>query len=185
MSKTYGSAIAFTLVLLAASVTAYAAGPTVEYLGFDPATFTYTYEVTQGYDTEYGLGEFEVDAYTTAAEPYTMADPVENISFGTWQKAQVTWDPVWVGYKWISPGIPPGPVLEYYSYPPWVGTFSLSVPDTDPVPGTLIVRPTEYGVDPYLYDSTVPGHVIPEPTGLLSLAVTLGGLLPALRRLAR
>lgn len=182
MSKYLRFTIAsFVLVLLCATATL-GAPPLVQYLGFDPGTFTYTYQVTQGYDVEYGFGELEVDAFVGVTSPYTIHDPIENVSFGSWTNAQTWWsEPTYVAYKWISPGIPPGPVLQMYDLPAWVGTFNLTVPNTQPVMGTVIARPTDYGAPAWTYDLQVPA--VPEPSGLLVLATGLFGAVATLRRM--
>ena len=180
MSKHLRFTIAsLVLVVLCAGASLAAGTPLVQYLGFDPATFTYTYEVTQGYDVQLPLGEFEVDAFVGAAWPYTMYDPVENNSFGAWNKSQPWWSaPTYVGYKWLG-SVPPGPVLQYYQMPAWVGVFKVSVPNTMPVPGIVITRPADYSTT-WTYDLPVPG--VPEPSGLLVLLSGIGGAVAFLRR---
>lgn len=182
MSKHLRFMIASLALVLALGSSVFADPPLVEFLGFDPATFTYTYQVTQGCQTELALGELEVDAFVGASWPYTMYDPTETQSFGSWDKSQPWWDePTYVGYKWLG-SVPEGYVLKnYFGGVPWIGIFEVTVPNTFPVPGDVIVRPADYSTT-WIYDLPVPG--IPEPTGLLVLVSGIGGVIAALRRRA-
>lgn len=177
------AAVTLVVLLMCASATL-AAPPLVEYLGFNPSTFTYTYQVTQGYDADYGFAELEVDAFVGAAWPYTIHDAIQNVDLATFTKAQPWWsEPNYVAYKWISSGIPPGVVLQQYGLPAWVGTFNLTVPNTAPVLGTVIARPTEYGAPSWSVSLPVPAPIIPEPSGLLVLSTGLLGAVAAFKRM--
>lgn len=156
------------------------AGPSVSLLSFDSSTFTYIYRVIQGPAATSTLTDFNIDAYTKATDPYTMVSPQDNTHFGT---SRTTWNnPVTheagIEYQFFGGFVKPGTVLTT----PWVGDFTLIVPNTHPVPGRAIT----YGTDHILiaHDVSVPGPV-PEPSSCIALGAMLAGMCPAILRLRR
>jgi len=160
--------------------------PTVQLLSYDPVTYTYEYEVRQDFDGVDGFGQFEVDAYTVQADPYSMSGPVSNINGNeAWWTTRTTWSPPdpYVAYVWYGGNVPPGFVLEQAYGVPWIGVFTLTVPNTQPVPGMVIVTMATDGYK-HAVNEDVPGAV-PEPSGLAALGTMLAGAAAKLRRRKR
>lgn len=161
--------------------------PSVELVSYDPGTSTYLYRMTQALDGEYVLGEFEVDAYTSPSDPYTMSGPISNIPWldenAPWSHRDTTWDPAQeqAAYKWYGGLVPTGAYLESTFGTPWIGDFTLMVPNTQPVSGNVIVRSTDLLWEHTYGNIDVPGPV-PEPSGLAALGTMLFGAATLLRR---
>ena len=176
--------------LVCCSAVSAAPYPTVSLLSFNPSTFEYLYQVQQDIDGVDGFGQFEVDSYLTTPGAWSASGPVSNL-FGNeyWMNGDLTWsnppDPfVGAAYNWYGGNVPPGAVLsEFFGGQPWIGTFSLIVPDSAPVPGMAITVMATNGYRAASYVD-VPG-LVPEPSGFLALSVMLLGAVPVLRRLRR
>lgn len=178
MSKRYWLVLMLVIVCLAGSSAAYAAIPaTASLYSFDPGTCTYVYEVIQGLTATDTLTDFHVMAFTHASDPYTMTNPS---SGGTWQQGLAIWDvqEELIEYQWYAGFVKPGKFLTE----PWVGYFTLTVPGTQPVPGTIWVMGSGQLITPY--SDGVPGFV-PEPSGVAALGVMLFGIGPMILRLRK
>lgn len=174
------------LVLLALGTSAFAAVyPSVAFVGFDQATWTYTYRVTCPANSTYPFGRFVVMAEVPQAPPYFPwghgADtaPTTRWLFNT---ADREWDddfnPTKSNAIWqkavLEDMIPAGTA--------WTGLFTLIVPNSYKVDGIVVTMDGGPGTQNPT-PQTVPGPaLIPEPSSLLALGGLIGGLLPLMRR---
>jgi hypothetical protein len=177
MSKCYGFVLMLVIICFLGGSAAYAIPATATLDSFDPATSTYVYKVIQGLDATDSLTNFAVMAFTQASDDYTMTNPS---SGGSWRQVQSIWDvgAGWIEYKWYGGSVKPGKFLTV----PWVGYFTLSVPGTQPVPGTVWVMGGTAVITSY--SANVPGFV-PEPSSVAALGVMLMGIGPMILRLRR
>ena len=150
---------------------AYAA-PTVQYMGFDPALYRYTYRVSLF--TGDTLNQFGINGYTLSTTTYTMEDVV-NIqgTGGPASKRRTTWASG-ITYQWYNGSASAG----------WIGEFSLRIPNSYPLMGQVTALPISG--PPAVFSVPVPKvSASPEPSSL----IVLGGALliagPFLRRQRR
>lgn len=159
--------------------------PTVQYLGFNPNTWTYTYKVTQWNvpDSIYSFDHFEVRAYTPLNFAYSMSGIIVDGESWGWSNRLTYWNPgsgnvsLYIWYSGMGDPVPPGQYLDA----PLVGYFYLTVPNTQPVPG--IVGTMGGGLLESRNETSlmVPG-MIPEPSSLAILAGMFVGSIPVIMR---
>lgn len=178
MSKRYRFVLMLVIACLAGSSTAYAVVPaTATLYSFDPGTSTYVYEVIQGLTATDSLTDFHVMAFTIASDQYSMTNPS---SGGSWLQGRAIWDVPQglIEYQWYNGLVKPGKFLTEA----WIGYFTLTVPGTQPVPGTIWVMGGQQLITSY--SANVPGFV-PEPSGVAALGVMLIGIGPMMMRLRK
>jgi|GEM_PF-1490267 len=167
--------------------------PTVQYIGFDPLTYTYTYKVIQPAveDCIYAFDSFEIDGMMPLRSAYDMEGPFVGSPKGenlNWATRVSTYPPNFnkMGYEWYADDsekqIPPGFCLE----DDWVGYFKLIVPDSMPMAnGDAVTR--ELGTPEAEHSNLgiMAPNPVPEPAGLAVLTTMSIFAVPALLRRRR
>ena len=163
------------------SASAQAVFPTVDYLGFNASTSTYTYRVTTPADSWYSLYSFRVETERSNIGEWSGSGPISDPStprdldwnFGTQlrQTMPTMYDAVWVASDAAS-------LVPNQTY--WIGTFSLTVANSGPVAGTVLTQDDGCSTTK-AHVSVVPGTV-PEPSSVMGLAALTCGLISLYRR---
>lgn len=188
MTKSFRITVLIALLALSTCTAAFATFPTVEYMGFEQASWTYTYKVTQWLTCENAFDDFEIDMYLPVGTAYTASGPFVGTPSGT----SLNWaihdgyvvNSGFMGVEWMGNEetvVWPGNALEE----PWVGYFKLQVPNSAPITGPLGDAVTRWvGTIESEHSTmgiTVPGPV-PEPSSLIALGGLCAGLLPMVVR---
>lgn len=185
------SVVFLVLVLLALSAAAANAVvyfPDLQFVNFDPGTFTYTYRVTCPENSTYPFGRLTILAEVPQGGIYfPWGHGADTAPTTAWRFYTVDrewdddWNPtksnaVWSYQQGESDFIP----AETY----WTGLFTLVVPNsslTEGVGFTMDGGPWSES-PPAIVNVPGPGAYIPEPSSLLALGGLVGGLLPLMRR---
>ena len=172
--------VILTLVLLCTTATVWAEDvhPTLDYLGFDAGTFTYTYQVSTPADMTYDFGQLIVLANVpdeSIYAPWQLAAekaPTTDWFMYSLERELGKYNAYWVADSGQS--VLPGTV--------WTGKFFLTVPNSQETPGTAVTMDGGPGSS---HPTTVyvPGPaLIPEPSSVLSLGALAVGLISLIRR---
>ncbi len=185
MKRLSGALLTIALLALCSGATFAAVFPTLEFVSFDQATFTYTYRVTCPENSTYPFGRLTILAEVPNGGSYfpwghgADTDPATRWQFLTSDRE---WDddfnPTKSNAIWKADLEDVVPAMTA-----WTGQFMLTVPNSRLVDGVGITMdggPWSQSPAQTVY---VPGPaLIPEPGSLLALGGLVGGLLPFIRR---